>query len=119
MENNSIEPYKDNFDHEQIKHDQAYARAKKKLKKLLGFYRHLTVYILVNIFLIILITVNRDDNEGFWDFRTFSTAIFWGIGLMFHFFGVFAPDFLFGKNWEERKMKEYMDKDKEEIKRFE
>lgn len=119
MEKYNLEPYKDNFDNERIKRDEAYMRAEKKLKKLLGFYRHLAAYVGVNIFLIILISVSRDEGEEFWNFGTFSTAFFWGIGLMFHFLSVFGPDFLFGKNWEQRKMKEFMDKDKEEIKRFE
>jgi hypothetical protein len=31
---------------------------------------------------------------------------------------VFGPNFMFGKNWEEKKMKEFMDKEKEEYQRF-
>ena len=91
-------------------------RAKKKLDKLIGFYWHLAVYIVVNVFLFILIGVNSGD--GFWHFGAFATPLFWGIGLLFHFLGVFGPNFIFGKNWEEKKIKEYMDKDKEEYKRF-
>ena len=33
--------------------EEAYLRAKKKLKKLKGFYWHLAAYIVVNIFLIV------------------------------------------------------------------
>jgi 2TM domain len=97
----------DNFNKE-----EAYLRAKKKFDKLKGFYWHLAAYVVVNIFLIITVTSQFEENESFWSFETFATAIFWGIGLAFHFMGVFGPDFLFGKDWENRKINEYMDKDK-------
>ena len=59
---------------------------RKKLDKIIGFYWHLAVYVIINLFLIILIGTNTD--EGFWNFGTFATAFFWGIGLAFHFLGV-------------------------------
>ena len=89
--------------------EEAYLRAQKKVKKIIGFYWHLASYIIINIFLILMIGRAQGN---FWSFGTFSTAIFWGIGLFFHFIGTFGPDFLFGKNWEQRKIQEYMDKDK-------
>jgi hypothetical protein len=89
--------------------EEAYLRAQKKVKKIVGFYWHLASYVIINIFLIFMIS---RANANFWSFGTFSTAIFWGIGLFFHFIGTFGPDFLFGKNWEQRKIQEYMDKDK-------
>lgn len=97
------------FDYEQ---QEAYSRAKKKLDKLKGFYWHLASYIAVNLFIIISIGINLDEGESIWRFGTFATAIFWGIGLLFHFLGVFGPDVVFGKDWEDRKIQEYMDKDK-------
>lgn len=104
---------KDNYKR-QFEKEEAYLRAKKKLDKIVGFYWHLAVYIVINLFLIILISANRDDGESIWNFGTFATALFWGIGLAFHFLGVFGPDFLFGKNWEERKIKEIMEKENQE-----
>lgn len=92
--------------------EEAYIRAKKKLDSLKGFYWHLASYIAVNGFIIITIWMNLDEGETIFQFGTFATAIFWGIGLLFHFLGVFGPDFFFGKNWEDRKIKELMDKDK-------
>ena len=112
-----IEPYQGESQQDFYQREEAYIRAKKKLEKLVGFYWHLAVYIVVNLFLIILIGVNNDG--GFWNFGTFATAFFWGIGLAFHFLGVFGPDFIFGKDWERKKIKEFMDKDKEEFKRYE
>ena len=111
MENRSIEPYGNQHRDTDFSREEAYLRAKKKLDKIVGFYWHLAVYIVVNAFLVILIGSNT--NEGYFSFASFSTAIFWGIGLFFHFLGVYGPDFLFGKNWEERKIKEFMDKDRQ------
>ena len=92
--------------------EDSYIRAKKKLDKLKGFYWHLAAYIIVNIFLISMASSNLHEDESFWQFKTFATAIFWGIGLAFHAMGTFGPDLLFGKNWEEKKMNEFMNKDK-------
>ena len=36
----------------------------------------------------------------------------WGIGIIFHAFGVFNHKIGLGKDWEDRKIKEFMDKDK-------
>ena len=90
--------------------EEAYLRAKKRVDKIIGFYWHLASYVIVNIFIIILITSNSD--QSFWNFGTFATAIFWGIGLFFHFLGVFGPSIFFSKDWEAKKIKEYMDNDK-------
>jgi hypothetical protein len=43
----------------------------------------------------------------------FSTAIFWGIGLMAHALSVFLPSMIIGKDWEERKIKQLMEKEKQ------
>jgi len=101
----AIEPYNNN----QFKEEEAYMRAKKRLEKLIGFYWHLAVYIVVNLFLIILIGVN--SNDGFFHFGSLSTPFFWGIGLFFHFLGVFGSNFMFSKRWEKRKINEYMKKE--------
>jgi pilus assembly protein TadC len=108
MEKYNLEPYNEESRKQRFLKEEAYLRAQKKVKKLVGFYWHLASYVIVNLFLIILVVTNGGD---FWSFGTFATAFFWGIGLLFHFIGVFGPDFFFGKNWEERKIKEIMDKE--------
>ncbi|NQX85621.1 MAG: 2TM domain-containing protein [Flavobacteriaceae bacterium] len=117
MKRYDLEPYEGNDMNYDYQREEAYLRAKKKVDKIVGFYWHLAVYIVVNLFLIILIGVNSD--EGFWHFGTFATPLFWGVGLIFHFLGVFGPNVLFGKDWEQRKIKEFMDKDREEQRKFE
>ena len=94
-------------------HD-TYKRAKKRVKSIKGFYRHLTVYVIINLFLLIM------DNFHFhnWDlhfvgYPNWTVPIFWGIGLTFHFLSVFVFRGFFGDAWEERKIKEIMNKNKE------
>lgn len=86
-------------------------RALKKVKAIKGFYKHLAAYIIINILLIAMYWRNLEPGEEFLTFSIFSTAIFWGLGLAVHGFGVFGTDVFFGSNWEDRKIRELMDKD--------
>lgn len=95
----------DNTFNEQMKLE----RARKKVKSIKGFYKHLTVYLIVNIALIALKAIQLEPGEPFWHWGTFSTAFFWGLGLLFHGFGVFGTELFLGAGWEERKIKEIMD----------
>ena len=94
----------------QIQKDERYYAAQKRMKSIKGFYIHLLVYVLVNIFLIIQIYL-ANKNE-FWRWKSFTVALFWGIGILSHGISVFGSNLLFDKNWEDRKIKELMDKDK-------
>lgn len=97
-----------------------YKKAKKKVKEEKDFYTHLTVYIVINLALII---INLGVfQSGFSDIKIpkwpmFTTPFFWGIGLFFHWVSVFKGNFAFLKNWEDKKIKEYMEKEEKEIKR--
>ena len=104
-----IETYNEQDLQARYEKEEAYIRAKKKVEKLVGFYWHLAIYLVVNFFLIILIYTK--SGESFWSLAVWSTPLFWGIGMMFHFLGVFGADFLFGKNWEERKIEKYMNQE--------
>jgi hypothetical protein len=104
----------ENFDKEK------YEQAKKKVSEIKGFYNHLIVYIIVNAFLLFIHM--GLFNNGLFELRTPSwsslgTPFFWGIGLAFHAIKVFHDNFTFFKNWEDRKIKEIMDKEEEELKR--
>ena len=93
--------------------EERYLRARKKVEKIKGFYGHFASYIIVNAFILAMIGFNLDKGETFWKFGHFSTAFFWGIGVAFHAAGVFGPDLMLGKKWEERKIKEYMSDNKQ------
>jgi hypothetical protein len=91
------------------------ARAKKRIEDIKGFYTHLIVYVLVNLFIFLASTglfTGGNFSIGMPEWGYFTTPFFWGIGLFFHGLWVFGPSVRFLKNWEERKIKEYMDKNK-------
>ena len=93
--------------------EQKYIRAKKRVEDLKGFYIHFAVYIVVNLFLssaqiIDGITENKTTLEIFSDFGIYGVWVFWGIGIVFHALKVFGFPFFMGKDWEERKINEYM-----------
>ncbi|MFY7742508.1 MAG: 2TM domain-containing protein [Flavobacterium sp.] len=89
-----------------------YQEALKRVKKIKGFYSHLLVYIVVNIMIIVVNIQNLSPGESYFQYKNFFTAFFWGIGLVAHGFSVFVPQWFLGNNWEERKIRELMEKDK-------
>lgn len=102
--------------------EQQYLKAKKRVKDIRGFYSHLSVYVIINIFIsgVIIFGMTREHysfNGAMTHFSVYSTWLFWGIGLFFHWLGVFGFKNLLGKSWEEKKIKEIMDEDDERGKR--
>jgi uncharacterized integral membrane protein len=93
---------------EQIRYEDAV----KKVKKLKGFYTHSLVYVVINIMVIIANVQNDEPGESFFQFKTFMTAFFWGIGLLAHAMGTFIPYFILGKDWEERKINQLMEQER-------
>lgn len=87
-------------------------RARKHVKEIKGFYKHLIAFIAVNIFLWIMKLTDMEDGESFFEWENFITFFFWGIGVFFHWYSVFKPNFIVGKDWEDRKIKELMDREK-------
>ncbi|WP_082084286.1 2TM domain-containing protein [Flavobacterium sp. 316] len=94
------------IDSEEIK----YQNALKKVKRIKSFYSHALVYIVINIMIIIINIQSLNEGESYFQFKNFMTAIFWGIGLLAHGLSVFLPEMILGNNWEERKIRELMDK---------
>jgi hypothetical protein len=90
----------------------AYDMAYKKVKRIKGFYTHLSVYLLINMVIVGLNISELKPGESYFQWQNFATLFFWGIGLLAHGLSVFMPYFVFGKNWEERKIKELMEKEK-------
>ena len=89
-----------------------YQEALKRVKKLKGFYTHSIVYIFINILIFFLNVKNLEQGESYFQYKNFMTAFFWGIGLLAHALSTFLPYFILGKDWEERKIKELMEKEK-------
>jgi hypothetical protein len=82
--------------------DMAYVKAKDKVKNMKEFYGSLISYCVVIPFLI-FINFKTSDFQWFW-----FPAIGWGMGLIIQAFQVFG----FAKDWEEKKIQEIMNRDK-------
>jgi hypothetical protein len=96
--------------------EERYRRAQKRVKEIKGFYWHLFWYLVVNIFLTFGGTIRGIFTDGSFNFdhlnfSSFSVWFFWGIGLVGHWLHVFGTNIIFSKDWENRKIKEFMDKD--------
>lgn len=87
--------------------DDSYVRALNHVDELKGFYYSLISYFLVIPFLIFI------NYKTSWNFQWFWFPMFgWGIGIAIQAFKVFVNGGAFGRNWEKRKMEEYMRKEK-------
>ena len=84
-----------------------YERARRRMEEVKGFYTHLLTYVLVNLGLLVL---NLVTSPG--DFWFFWPLLFWGVGVLAHGASVFGPRGFWGPEWEERKIKELMEKDR-------
>ena len=85
--------------------DKRYEKAKERVEAIKGFYGILTAYCIVIPFLIVL-----NYNTTSFPWAIFPT-LGWGIGVTAHGFEAFGYNPILGKNWEERKMREFMDDD--------
>lgn len=84
-----------------------FERAKKRVADHKKFYGELISYF---FFIIVLGGINYYFNG--WAYMWFLWAVFgWGIGLVFRAWKLFGKNPFLSKDWEEKKIKEYMDKD--------
>ena len=84
--------------------DKRYEKAKERVQKIKGFYGNLLAYCIVIPFLIF---INFTSGSSFpW---SLFPALGWGFGVTAHGFEAFGYNPLFGRGWEERKMREFMD----------
>ena len=95
--------------------NEKFKRAKKRVDEIKGFYIHSSIYVVINTFILINIYLHTDN---FWQWPHFATLFFWGIGLLFHGIKVFGFNPLFGKDWEERQIQKFIDKDTEDRNKF-
>lgn len=86
---------------------QKYTEAKERVETLRKFYNRLIKYTLI---IGALGALNYYDNS--WSRPWFLWAAFgWGIGITIHAIRTFYEDFLFGKNWEARKIRQLMNQE--------
>ena len=87
--------------------DDRYRAAKSRVAQLRAFYTHLTTFIVVNLFLLAINLLT--DRHSLW---FYWVVLGWGIGLAAHAMQVYAGGTWFGRDWEERKIRELMDRNR-------
>jgi hypothetical protein len=88
------------------RNDEKYYRARKRVREIKGFYGNLASYIIINLFFLFINLQTSPDHLWF-----YWPMLGWGIGVIFHGLKVFNSMPFLGKDWEERKIKEFMDQD--------
>ena len=84
-----------------------YERAKQRVADLKKFYGEIMSYFFV---IAVLAGINYYFNS--WSYMWFLwPALGWGIGVIFKAYKVFGKSRFLGRDWEERKIREYLDKD--------
>ena len=105
-----------------MEYNERLEKAKKRVEELKGFYRHIRVYIIVNILLLLIKTdfidfitgdvASWDPNFLHWmDLNIILTPVLWGIGLIIHGIVVYRYKFSFLRKWEERQIQKFMEED--------
>lgn len=85
---------------------ERYYQAQKKVKEIRGFYEHLAVFIIINATIIVVNLMTSPEYLWFvW------CLIGWGVGLLSHGLKAFEFSLLLSKDWEERKIKEILEKE--------
>ncbi|RZJ56075.1 MAG: 2TM domain-containing protein [Flavobacterium sp.] len=81
-------------------------QAHKRVKEIKEFYQHLTVYVLCNP--IVIVTNLLTSPEYLW---CLYSVFGWGIAIALHAMKVFNYGPFFNKEWEERKIREILEKE--------
>lgn len=90
-----------------FENEERYMKAVKRVEDIKGFYGNLAAYILVNIGLLVINLVTSPQYLWF-----FWPMLGWGIGVVFHGMKVFNYMPFFGREWEEKKMREFIEQEK-------
>jgi hypothetical protein len=83
--------------------EKRYLKAKERVEAIKSFYGNLISYCLV---IPILVYINYRTTSFPW---VIFPILGWGFGLLMHGMEAFGYNPLFGKRWEEKKMREYME----------
>ena len=83
--------------------NKRYEKARERVEAIKGFYGNLTAYCIV---IPILAYINYRTTSFIW---VIFPALGWGLGLLGHGLKAYGYNPLFGKNWEERKIRQYME----------
>jgi len=83
---------------------ERYYQAKKRVEAIKGFYGNLIAYVIFNGFFLILNLLTSPNELWF-----YWPLLGWGVGVLFHGMKVFNYSPFLSKDWEERKLKEFIE----------
>jgi hypothetical protein len=88
-------------------HSDKLAEAKKRVKKKRDFYEHLTTYLVISVFLVVL---NYITSPGNWWFQW--PVLGWGMAVLFNYLDVFGVPGVgpMNKEWESKALREELDR---------
>lgn len=93
---------------EKIENTREYRKARRQAREIRGFYIHLMIYCVT---IPILIAINLIFVPDFYWFP--FSMIGWGMGLFFHWMEIKKYTPFLGKGWEERKIRQFMDEERD------
>ncbi|WP_124980674.1 2TM domain-containing protein [Nonlabens xiamenensis] len=95
----------DTYTNQKESYKERYNTAKKRVEEIRSFYYHLMIYIVVNLG---IASFNYYQNQ--WSTPWFVyTLAGWGLGLLGHAYGTFGRNPFTNKQWQERKLQEFME----------
>jgi len=104
--------------------DSKYLRAKKRVKELKGFYRHLKIFVLINgLFYLgrsgVLHSLMPDEfpEESYYFDWVDANVMVWGLILLVHALYVHRNKFPFLKKWEARQIQKHMERESDKDRR--
>lgn len=95
------------------KDDVRYKEAERQVQRIKKFYIFLFIYLVVNIFILVLNYRELKPGQTILQLKYFTLPIFWGIAVVIQGLRAFVPNFMLGSKWEDRKIKELMEKEKQ------
>jgi cytochrome b561 len=88
-----------------MERDERYEQAKTRVAEIRAFYQHLLIYLIMNaVFLAVNMLTSPRSLWFFWP------LFGWGIGVAAHGISVFGLGGFFGREWEEKKIKQILEK---------
>ncbi len=90
-----------------LEKEDRYLRARERVEAIRKFYGGIATYVFV---VAVLAGVNYYKNKFSHPWVLWVDG-FWGLGIFFQGVRIYGKNALFGKDWEERKIKEFMKED--------
>ena len=83
--------------------------ARERAEAIQGLYIHLLVFVVINACLFGINWLTRGDSGAWW---FYWPLLGWGVGLVAHGFSVFGLRGMFGPDWEDKRIREIVEKER-------